>query len=872
MRRSPHASVAILAILAAPLQGQETLRWGYRSGDAWEYRMSRERRLSSERVGGGPVGSTSLHSAELQTWTMHASARAVDARGNSTVGWTIARIQLSSDVEGRSFDWDSDRPARGQAGALPMVRILEPLVGRAISVVVTPRGELLELRGLDSLVAAVRETLEPELAAAVDAQVRSMFDGEAARSLFAGSLIPFPVDPVVAGDSWTASSQWPTPLITDSEGTASNTLTRVHTAGGERIAVIEHDESVQGSVEGPTDPLFGPPSAEGSRTGSTEFSLDRGLLVRGRTEMEMVVATNMPPPVFRQRVVISELTHVQLLGPVGGPLRPVRLMGEAPAGSSVVDARTHDGGVTEWTLGNGVRVLLKPETFEAQRIVVLGVSDGGASLATEDELVAARSAISVIGEAGAGDFTPLRLRQALAGRRVSVQPQISEWGEGVRGMAPPDELETLLQLIYLSVTAPRRDEFVYEGWRRARERELSVRPPTTAGAFRDAWIRVTGQDRPWPPPLTEQALGEADLERTFAFYRDRFADAGDFVFNLVGSFEPEQVRPLVERYLGALPTTGRQETWRDDGWRLPAGVVEETALTTVDPASNTTVVFHGPLDYGGPEERFQVRALAAALELRLTRALGSSLGEGRYVAVRPTATRQPYEHYRLEITFSSDPGVADEIVAEIFEQVANLRTLGPSDEEGERVRARLLADHERNARTDTFWSNELWRGALRGEPPAASFLGEPSLIAALDVERFRGAAGALLDEERYVRLTLGPDPSATDAATGGDWLNPAEMQRRFDLETAGGFYPTRIEGRAGDGRLEYRASFAASPRGFQFRSNWGMREAAFEARHAELTAQGFSRIWSQDFLDDAGSRRVQGVWVRLRPYPLPVRR
>jgi hypothetical protein len=93
------------------------------------------------------------------------------------------------------------------------------------------------------------------------------------------------------------------------------------------------------------------------------------------------------------------------------------------------------------------------------------------------------------------------------------------------------------------------------------------------------------------------------------------------------------------------------------------------------------------------------------------------------------------------------------------------------------------------------------------------------------------------------------------------------MQRRSNLETEGGFYPTRIEGRATASGLEYRASFAAFPTRFQFRSNWGMSEDAFEAREAELRAQGFARIWRHELTDTDGATRVQAVWTQRVPPP-----
>ena len=93
-------------------------------------------------------------------------------------------------------------------------------------------------------------------------------------------------------------------------------------------------------------------------------------------------------------------------------------------------------------------------------------------------------------------------------------------------------------------------------------------------------------------------------------------------------------------------------------------------------------------------------------------------------------------------------------------------------------------------------------------------------------------------------------------------LSSREMQERFDAEVSGRFYPARLEGRLRDGRSEYRAAFAAYPTPFRFNSVWGWAEDRFLARDAELTTEGFRRVWTQEFMDGNGTRRFQGTWVR----------
>src|SRR5262249_2912932 len=111
-------------------------------------------------------------------------------------------------------------------------------------------------------------------------------------------------------------------------------------------------------------------------------------------------------------------------------------------------------------------------------------------------------------------------------------------------------------------------------------------------------------------------IDQFDLDKSIAFYKDRFADAGDFTFVIVGSFDLPTIKPLVERYLGSLPSIHRQETWKDVGVKYPTGVVEKIVEKGIEPKSQTAIVFSGPFEYN-LTQRVSIRAMAEVLQTRL---------------------------------------------------------------------------------------------------------------------------------------------------------------------------------------------------------------------------------------------------------------
>ena len=880
--RAPPRPRALALTVPGPVRGRELLRWGFQAGDTWEYRLTQSTLTRGDPLRSpesGQMMGQSIRTSQLQTLTLEVAVRQVEANGNITVDWTYTRMQMSTELGGTSFDWDSDRPDTSLADTpqSSMIAPLEAMLGRTLTVVMTPLGEMLEVRGGDAMLAAMLEGLDPRIAPMMEEQLGSMFGEERMVSEFMGGVGTLPEAPVGLGDSWTTHSEMSLPMFGGNMTSETrHTVTGFENQSDERVVLILHEGTIELDDSGRGEGLpFTVSLNDASLSGSTTFSLDRGLILSSATKTEQVMTMSMPAAGMRQRMRTESSTVLELVGPVtgrkrGGPIAPeadalmsVTDLAELPRGAEIVATSTYPEDITVWTLANGVRVVLKPTDFQADQVLALGVSPGGTSLASDEDFVSARTAAQAIGMGGVGDFTPLALRQALSGRNVTVVPFFSNWEEGVEGEASSSDLETLLQLIYLRFTAPRADEFSFEGWKRAREQELRDRRPTVGRLFRDAWNRITTQDHLRRRPLTAQMLEETDLERSLAFYEDRFADAGDFAFNFVGSFDLDTIRPLVERYLGALPSTGRQETWRDLGIRIPSGVVDETVYTRIDPGSNTRILFHGPFEYGSLEQRVRVRALAATLQARLREVLATDLGDAYFVTVRYRMGYQPDDRYELSVAFGSDPERTDEIIQRVFVEVERLQTLGPSEEETADVKSRLLDGYEMSIQRNSFWHRELRTSELRGEDPLERILGFPPVVEALSPETIRDAAGTFLDVENYVRLTVRPDPVESLGVGGsGKWLSSREMQERFDAEVSGRFYPARLEGRLRDGRSEYRAAFAAYPTPFRFNSVWGWAEDRFLARDAELTTEGFRRVWTQEFTDGNGTRRFQGTWVR----------
>ncbi len=281
--------------------------------------------------------------------------------------------------------------------------------------------------------------------------------------------------------------------------------------------------------------------------------------------------------------------------------------------------------VTEWTLDNGVRVLLRPTDFKDDEVVFRAWSPGGLSLIPDADYMSAGFSSTLIAASGLGELDAGQLQRALQGKAVSVRPAYDDVSEGLTGSASPADLETLFQLIWLNMTSARGDSVAFRSIMQRLRSLLANRAASPEAVFQDTLAVTISQHHPRARPVTVDVLDEVDLQRAMATWRERFGDAGDFTFVFVGSFALDSIRPLVERYLGSLPAAGRVERARDNGIRPPDGVVEKVVYKGVEPSSQTILLFSGPATYVR-ETQVALTLLSRVLETRLREVLREELG------------------------------------------------------------------------------------------------------------------------------------------------------------------------------------------------------------------------------------------------------
>ena len=425
-------------------------------------------------------------------------------------------------------------------------------------------------------------------------------------------------------------------------------------------------------------------------------------------------------------------------------------------GTVVATRRRSEIGVTEWTLSNGARVIVKPTDYKADEVRFSAFSDGGSSVVPDSDFMSAVMAAQVVYASGLGNLSRVDVGKKLSGKSANLVPNISPTAEGLDGLASPKDLETLLQLAYLQFTAPRLDTAAVTGVRNQFNAMLANQGASPERAAADTFTTTMGSNHFRARPFSAATFAEVDPNRAFAIYRERFADASDFTFVFVWAVDTATLRPLVERYLASLPTTHRAESWKDVGVRPPDGIVEKVVRGGVEQKSITYIAFAGSMEYSA-ESRFALRALTELVRIRLIETLREKMGGTYAPTIGSAATKIPVPQYQITTVFSSAPENVEPLSRAVFALVDTLQQRGPSQMDVDKVKEALLRAHEVEIKDNGYWLSELTAHDRDGEDLGGDLASYDGLVRSLSTTQIRAAANRFLNTKRYVRVVLMPE-------------------------------------------------------------------------------------------------------------------
>ena len=429
------------------------------------------------------------------------------------------------------------------------------------------------------------------------------------------------------------------------------------------------------------------------------------------------------------------------------------LLENIPEGGKVVKSEEGKWGSTIWTLSNGIKVILKPTDFQADKLSVAGYKVGGTNRYPDSEKVniGMLSALSSIGGYGAFDAT--QLGKKLSGSTASANVSSGPYYDVISAGCSPKDAEEMFQLMYLKYTSPRKDEKAYESYTTRIRNNLKDRNLNPNTALSDTMVVAMYGNHPRVQPFVAADVDKVNYDRVLELYKDRTSDATGYMFFIVGNIDLDAIKPLVERYIGALPCNGRVEKIEKTTVETRKGIYRNNFKNKMEnPTGTENIIYTGKIE-PSLKNRLAMSFLNQVLNIVYTEEVREKEGGTYGVGVRGSISKLPEGEFTLMVNFKMAPERREELAAIVTREFEKLAAEGPVAEQVEKVRSYMLKSFEESQNKNAAWMNWLYNNYFENED---SHTGYEELVKSITAEDIRLLAKYILDQGNFIEVSMTP--------------------------------------------------------------------------------------------------------------------
>ncbi|MDR1980951.1 MAG: insulinase family protein [Tannerellaceae bacterium] len=431
------------------------------------------------------------------------------------------------------------------------------------------------------------------------------------------------------------------------------------------------------------------------------------------------------------------------------------LIPELPEPGKILETREDPlFGATVMTLGNGVKVVLKHTDFKKDEILMTATSPGGNSLFGDADISHLKVFNDVIRLGGLGNFSAVDLGKVLAGKKVQCTASLGMENEHMSGSTTPSDLKTLLELVYLNFTVPRMDEAAYSSYVSRLKAQLQNAALNPMFSFGDSITQTAYNRDPRAIRVQPEDLDRISYQRIIEMYKERFADASDFVFTFVGNLDKEEVRPLIEQYLATLPSLKRKEEANPEN--TPAirkgQHVNRFNRQMETPKASVINLYSGTMDYT-PENVITISFLKQVLDIVYTEKVREEQGGTYGVQTYAQIASFPKGQTILQIYFDTDPAKREGMNAIVRDELSRIVESGLRQEDFKKTKDNMLKRHAENLQENSYWLGVLNHYYYNDMDFHTQYL---STLEAITPEKVQAFAGQFLRQGNSVEVVMEP--------------------------------------------------------------------------------------------------------------------
>ena len=428
------------------------------------------------------------------------------------------------------------------------------------------------------------------------------------------------------------------------------------------------------------------------------------------------------------------------------------LIAQEPEGGKVVKVKEAKYGYKQLTLSNGATVYLKSTDFKADQIMMRAVSKGGQALYDESETINLDQAVDVIENNGIGSFNTTDLQKVLAGKKAHVSPYINMYTEGLSGSTTPKDFETLMQLTYLQFTAPRLDDEAFASYKNKMKAMLENQELDPQSALGDTIVKVLYNNHPRAINMKAADVDKIDDARILEIYKERFANAADFTFIFTGAIDEAVALPLIEKYIGGLPTTGgKKEKYVDAKLDIQKGEIKNVFdKQMATPSATVYLVYSGKVK-STLKNNLMMSLTNQILDIIYTEEIREKEGGTYGVGTSGSINDVPKESFRLLVMFQTSPELREKLTGMAVDLLHKFAEEGPRQKDLDKVREYMLKKYAENQKENGYWSSLMLNYALDG---VDSYKDYEKILNSITIDDLKKFAKSLLKQGNSIEVSM----------------------------------------------------------------------------------------------------------------------
>lgn len=427
-----------------------------------------------------------------------------------------------------------------------------------------------------------------------------------------------------------------------------------------------------------------------------------------------------------------------------------RLITKLPKPGSIISERTYKYGYTEFTLSNGLKVYVRPTNFEPDEVNLKLFSLGGKNIYPDSEMPNLTYLMAGATIGGVGQYNDLTLEKMLAGKTATVTPFIDNDTRGMAGTSNVKDTKTLLELVYLYFTQPRKDPQAFKNLMEQQQEFLTNAHVNPMLAYNDTLHKVAYATNRMASMDKEQ-LKRVNYNRIMHIYKELFANAANFKLILTGNININKLKPLLCQYIATLPSNNAKETIGTYEPKLVDGkktYIFHKKQTT--PTAITTIVIKGKMEYNNRNELL-MDAIGQLLRIVYTEKVREDKGGTYSVQASGNLQHHPDDEALLRIAFQTDPQKYNSLIPIVYKELEKMATEGPSQQDLDKVKAYELKVYNQVLRMNNYWEYVLYTDLYNGIDVDTDFR---YIVENMTCDDIRTTLRNLLNQNNCIEVTM----------------------------------------------------------------------------------------------------------------------